>query len=78
MEHRHSRGGGGVTVGRPSVEGEECAEHTEADEGHREPKQLPVVGNGVRTAGLIGDLNDVHRVTAGAVEDAEDAAHQEG
>ena len=60
------------------MEGEECAEYTEADEGHREPKQLPVVDNGVRAAGVIGDLDDVHRVTAGTVEDAEDSAHQEG
>ena len=78
VEHRNGRGGGGVTIGRPCVEGEECAEHTEADEGHREPKQLPVVGNGVRAAGVVGDLDDVHRVTAGAVEDAEDTTHQEG
>ena len=78
VEHRHGRGGGGVTDGRPCVEGEECAEHTEADEGHREPKQLPVVGNSVRSAGVVGDFDDVHRVTAGAVEDAEDTTHQEG
>ena len=60
------------------MEGEQCAEDTETYEGHGEPNQLPVGGNGVCSVGVIGNVDDVHGLSTCTIEDAEDAAHEEG
>ena len=77
MEHRHRRGGRSVAVGRPSVEREHGAKHTEAHKCEREQHALPTVGYGI----VVGNLKDVHSeaaVGARVVVDADDAEHQEG
>ena len=78
MQHRHGRGGRSVTVGAPCVEGEEGSEHTETDEGEGEPEALLGKGNGMGAARVVGNLDNVHGLATGTVEDAEDAAHEEG
>ena len=79
VEHRNCRGGGSMTVGRPGVEGEHGTEDTETCEGEDEPEVLETARlEGVGTAGVVGDVDDVHRSSAGAVVDTEDTAHQEG
>ena len=78
VEHGYGGRRGGVTVGAPGVEGEEGTEHTETDEGQGEPDVLLSEVNGMGTARVVGYLDDVHRLSAGTVEDAENAAHEEG
>ena len=77
VEHRNGGRRGSVAVGTPRVEGEECAEHAETDKREREPDALLREVDGVGTARLVGNLDDVHRGCARSVEDAEDAAHEE-
>ena len=67
-----------MTVGAPCVEGEEGTENAEADEGHREPNALLGEVDGMGTARVVGDVNDVHGLATGTIEDTEDAAHEEG
>ena len=67
-----------MTVGAPCVEGEEGTENAEADEGHREPNALLGEVDGMGAAHVVGDVNDVHGLATGTIEDTEDAAHEEG
>ena len=60
------------------MEGEQGSKDTKTYEGHGEPNQLPVGGNGVCSVGVIGNVDDVHGLSTCTIEDAEDAAHEEG
>ena len=78
VEHGYGSRRGGVTVGTPSMEGEEGTEDTEANKGHGEPDALLGQGNGRGTARVVGNVEDVHRIAACTEEDTEDTHHQEG
>ena len=69
MEHRHSGGRRGMTVGRPGVEREQGPEDSETDEDEGEEYLLDVGGNIV----LGGNLGDNHGVGPAEEVDAEDA-----
>ena len=66
-----------MTVGAPSVEREEGAQHAETYKRKREPDVLLLYVDSVGPVEVIGYVDDVHRLTAGTVEDAEDASHEE-
>ena len=74
VEHRHSRGGRGVTVGRPCVEREERAKHAESDEDEREEYLLYVNGNIVHGSNLL----DVHCRCTAEIVDSEDSDDKQG
>ena len=62
-----------MTVGTPSVEGEQSTQYTEAQEDEREEESLHF-GRDV----ALGNFKDIHGFGTGSVEDAEDTNQQEG
>ena len=78
VKHGYGRRRGGVTVGTPSVEGEEGTKNAKADESHREPNALLGQGNSRGTACVVSNVEDVHRIGTCSKIDTEDTHHQEG
>ena len=74
MEHGDCRRGRSMTVGRPCVEREQCAEHTEADEYKGKEDVLCVLGHGMHTC----QLSDIHCGGTAEIVDAEYAEYQKG
>ena len=73
MEHRYGSRCRSVTVGTPSMEGEQGTQYTESQEDEREEKSLHF-GRNV----ALGDFKDIHGIATGSVEDAENTNQQEG
>ena len=60
------------------MEREESTQHTKSHKRQREPDVLLSQLNGMSTVGVVGNVNDIHGLTAGTIEDTKDTAHQEG